>query len=81
MTTVIEWHNAKVELPKESGEYLVCKEYSEIVTTLHYSRVNKAFNSYDWCTIGEAREHEISVLWWAEAIKPPTNESEVASRG
>lgn len=81
MTTTIEWHNAKAELPEKSGEYLVYKEFTESVCSLHYSHLNKAFDCYDWCTSEQAKEHEISVLWWAEAIKLPTNDSEVASRG
>jgi len=80
MTTVIEWHNARVELPEESGDYLVNTE-NDNVHTMHYSKIHKAFNCYDWCTPESVETYEVRVKWWAKAIDFPTDESEVLSFG
>ena len=74
---LIHWHDAKQELPKQSGKYLICKVYDEqplYITDMYYSTKYKAFNMRD-CDI---KDTSISVHYWTEI--PTVNESLRASR-
>jgi hypothetical protein len=75
LTSVIEWHDASVELPTESGEYFACTA-SGMVTHLGYSQKYKAFNVQDWYNEDEIEEYIIKVRYWADKLVLPENESE-----
>lgn len=75
LTSVIEWHDASVELPTESGDYLTYME-SKAIMDMPYSPKYKAFNIHDWFDEDLAEKYKIMPLYWAEKPALPTAESE-----
>lgn len=65
MTTIIEWHDAKTELPEESGEYIV-NTIGNCLQVLHYSSVHKLFNAYDNSEKECAEAFAIHAKRWAK---------------
>ena len=74
-TTTIEWHDASVELPTESGEYFVCTD-NGMVMNLPFSQKYKTFNVWDYYSEDFARAHAITARYWADKLVSPKNESE-----
>ena len=66
------WHDAKLDPPKESGEYVCKKKYDQTDTwhymMLGYSCVHKMWNCRDWFTEDVAKDRAIDgILYWTEA--------------
>lgn len=67
MKITLEFKNANLELPKESGEYLCYIDGEWIV--LMYSTIHKLFNAYDSWDRKDAKGNSIQVTYWAELPK------------
>ena len=61
---IIHWHDAKKELPEQSGNYLTCNIYGKrsYMTEMVYSSVHRAFNMTD----ESISDRSIKVNYWAE---------------
>lgn len=70
-TTVIEWHDAKTDPPKESGNYITCSAW-ESIQKLPYSARHKIFNAHDE---EEKPAHGLQVALWAHIPKKLRYES------
>lgn len=64
-TTAIEWHDAKTDPPKESGNYICCTAW-EYIQKVPYSARHKIFNARDE---DERPEHGFQVALWAHIPK------------
>lgn len=62
-TINIIWHNAKEELPLESGKYL-CVVLPNYIIDMSYSTIYKAFNIYDYSPY-EYTQNIVEVDYWA----------------
>ena len=62
-TTAIEWHDAKTDPPKESGEYLSVTANGTI-SEVHYSAMHNRFNFYDHNDPAEPNVY--NTVFWAE---------------
>lgn len=77
MTTVIEWHDAQKELPKESGRCFVktITDFWVVNYSNRYKRFNTSDDYGDECVKMTAFPTD-SVLYWAELPAVPEGESE-----
>lgn len=72
---ILKWHKATEELPEESGNYLVCREFAdgklECFQEVSYSKKHLLFNAYDSLEPENAKKHafNISNLYWSEFPK------------
>lgn len=74
---MIEWKNAKKELPEESGDVLVY--YGCGVASIYFSKKHQIFNAHDWYSPEEARNSEIKeITHWAYINKPGRNHYELS---
>lgn len=68
----LKWHKATEELPKESGNYLICREFAngklECFQEVSYSKRHSLFNAYDDLE-PENAFNNISNLYWSELPK------------
>ena len=70
-TTAIEWHDAKTDPPKKSGNYICCTGW-EYIQKVPYSARHKIFNAHDE---DERPEHGFQVALWAHIPKKLRYES------
>ncbi len=68
----LKWHKATEELPEESGNYLICREFAdgklECFQEVSYSKRHSLFNAYDSLE-PENAFNNISNLYWSELPK------------
>ena len=62
-TTAIEWHDAKTDPPKKSGEYLSVTMHGT-VCEVHFSAKHNRFNFYDYDDPKEPNVYP--TVFWAE---------------
>lgn len=70
-TTAIEWHDAKTDPPKKSGNYICCTAWG-FIQKVPYSARHKIFNAHDE---DERPEHGFQVDLWAHIPKKLRYES------
>ena len=63
-------HDAKKELPKESGDVVVVKLTDDgrvlYISSMSYSHKYKKFNCFDEASKEHAKKHSIDVHYWSE---------------
>lgn len=64
MKTKLKWHDARKQLPKKDGFYLVVKA-DMTVTYLHFSTRWMAFNAFD-----SKPEYPFEAILWAKLKTP-----------
>ena len=67
---VINWHDPRLEMPEESGYYLILIR-DEMIMHVAYSAELKAFNMRDWCTDADRPGLEIKPKYWARTKYRP----------
>ena len=67
---VINWRDTRLEVPEESGYYLILLHTGTIMH-VPYSAELKAFNARDWYTDAERGELEIKPKYWARTKYRP----------
>lgn len=71
MFSIIKWHDAKKELPKESGSYLVVTTFCKSILVLDYSSKYQKFNARDNSEEEDVQSYALHVDYWAELPKAP----------